>query len=273
MRSFRFELLIPLLVCTSLSAQQSTPQSSVTPAASPNPIAARDPAALAAIQNAVAALGGAVAIGQISDCTAMGTFQEDASNPSQTGKFTWQTAGSEFNYTVMRSNGSTRTLVSGHGTPGDLRNGVQFETGPHVTRATLPYHVPGLVLLTELNNPNYSFTYIGLENRNGGAVIHVSTGDNSDAIGSSATPQDWYFDPSSSLPVAVQYRVPDSVDASQYSTLAKDFRAWTPVNGVMVPSEFLNTINGVSRSIKISSWSFNSNLSPSTFDLPAGGVQ
>ena len=147
------------------------------------------------------------------------------------------------------------------------------DTGPPVSRATLPFHVPGLVLLNELNNPNYSMTYVGAETRNGALVVHIQSGDYSDSVGATVTPQDWYFDSASYLPIAVQYRVPDSVDATQFSTLTKDFSGWTQVNGVLVPSGFVNTMNGASRTITITSLVFNSGLSPTTFVLPAGGTQ
>lgn len=163
--------------------------------------------------------------------------------------------------------------MSGHGTPGDLRNGASFDTGPHVARATLPYHVPGLALLGELNNSNYSITYVGPETRNGLAVIHVQTADNSDDIGSTVTPQDWYFEASSYLPVSVEYRVPDSADMTSFSMLAKDFGAYTQVLGIFVPTIFVNSMDGVSRTVTITSTVFNSGLSPTTFDVPAGGVQ
>lgn len=241
--------------------------SSVIRVEAQNPPAVRDASAVTAVQNAITALGGTAALNAISDSTAQGTFLVDPSNPSNTGTFTWQTGGSEFNYTTV-SSAMTRTFVSGHGTPGDLQNGVSCPTGPHVVRATLPYHIPGLALLGELNNSNYSMTYVGPETQNGIAVIHVQTADNSDSIGSTVTPQDWYFDASSYLPVSVQYRVPDSVDATVYSALSKNFGTFNQVDSVLVPSSFVNTMNGTSRTITVTSLVFNSGLSPSTFDLP-----
>ena len=234
--------------------------------------AVRDPLAVAAVQNAIAALGSTANISQIADCTAQGNIGNPA-NPDSPGTFVWQIAGNEFNYTTHIS-GMDRTFLSGHGTPADLRNGDPAPTGPHVVRATLPFHIPGLVLLTELGNPNYSITYIGPETQNGLAVIHVQTADNSDSIGASVTPQDWYFDSSTFLPISLQYRVPDSVNATQYSTITKTFTSWTQVNGVTVPAAFINTMNpSASRTVTITSIVFNSGLSPSTFDPPTGGGQ
>src|SRR5713101_8168174 len=70
----------------------------------------RDPAAITTVQNAIAALGGAANIGQISDCTVQGSIQNSA-NPSLNGSFTWETAGSEFNYTTQTTS-LLRVVVS-----------------------------------------------------------------------------------------------------------------------------------------------------------------
>jgi hypothetical protein len=164
-------------------------------------------------------------------------------------------------------------LVSGHGTPTDLRNVATFPAGPQLLRATLPYHIPGLVLLTEVNSSTYSIIYIGSETRKGVAVVHVQTMDNSDSIASTVTPQDWYLDASSYLPVSVQYRIPDPIDAMKYTLLWKDFGGFHPVNGIMVPSSLVINFGGGDQTITITSVVFNSGLTASTFDAPTGGTQ
>lgn len=228
----------------------------------------RDPQAITIVQNAITALGGAVTTSQISDTTAQGTFQAG----SGTGTFTWQTQGAEFRYSTQ-TNTDTRIFVSGHGAPADVRNGVGVTTGTHVLRSTLPYHVPGLALLQEINNANYSMTFVGPETLNGTSVIHVQTVDNSDTTGSQVTPQDWYFDAGTMLPVRVGHRIPDSADPTNYITATRDFGPYTNVGGVLVPTSITTTINGAPRSVTIAPVQFNTGLSPSTFDAPNGGGQ
>jgi len=229
----------------------------------------RDAQAVTAVQNAIAALGGTAAISQITDTTAQGTFAAG----SDTGTFTWQTSGSDFLYSTQTST-NTRILVSGHGNPADIRNGIGVPTGTHVLRSTLPYQVPGLVLLTEINNANYSLAYVGPETLNGSSVIHVQAVDNSDATGSQVTPQDWYFDAGTFLPVRVGFRVPNSGNPASYVSANTDFGSLSAVLGVLVPSSMALTINGGdARTITIASIQFNTGLSPSIFDVPAGGGQ
>jgi hypothetical protein len=225
----------------------------------------RDQSAVAAVQNAIAASGGTANLSQITDCTTQGTFP-DPNDPTNQASFAWKTAGSDFNYTVQSSKMS-RIFVSGLGTPADKQNGNLVLVGPHVLRSTLPYHIPGLVLLTELNNSNYSILYVGPEKRNGVSVIHIQTADKSDNIGSNVTPQDWYFDATSYLPVTVSYRVPD--DANYLSCLSEslDFSALQQVDGVLIPFTEVSTTLAGAYTITITSVVFNSGLPPSTFQI------
>ncbi len=226
----------------------------------------RDPVAVNVVQNAISALGGSSSISAISDSSAQGTFETS----SGSGTFVGQTSGFEFRYSIQ-TNTDSRILVSGHGSPADVRNGVGVTTGIHILRSTLPYHIPGLVLLQEINNSNYSMTYVGVEDLNGTAVVHVQTVDNSDDIGSEVTPQDWYLDAGTFLPMRVAHRIPDSADPTIYVTTTRDFGSYMAFAGVQVPSSMV--INGSSRSVTISSVQFNTGLSPDTFDAPVGGGQ
>lgn len=232
------------------------------------PPTVRDPAAIAAVQNSIAALGGTANI-QISDCTVQGTLQNSA-NPSQNGSFTWKTSGTEFNYSTQTGT-LLRIVVSGHGVPADIENGVTAQIGVQVSRATQPWHVPGLVLLNELNNTSYALSYVGQEVQNGASVIHVKTTDNSDDLGATVTPQDWYFDSSSYLPVSVSHRIPDPLDASRYTTASITFGGFTQLNGIAVASSLANIIGDETRTVTITSVVFNSGLPSSTFDAPVVG--
>jgi hypothetical protein len=230
----------------------------------------RDAAAVSAVQNAIAALGGTAALNQISDSTVQGSFQNSA-NPAASGTFTWQTAGVEFNYTTV-TGGATRAVLSGHGVPADLENGASVPIWSQVVRALQPWHLPGLILLNELNNSNYSLTYVGQEVQNGTTVIHVQTSDTSDSIGTSVTPQDWYFDQSTYLPVSLSRRIPDVSNAIVYTMAFQSFGPFMQVNQVLVSSTFAVTTANGTKTFTVSSVVFNSGLPPSTFD-PPGGVK
>ena len=124
MRTTRLFWNVGLILISGFSSLSATAQTPATPAPPK-----RDPAAIAAVQSAIAALGGAVNLAAISDCTAKGTFQINPSDTASSGTFVWQTAGSEFNYTTQTSS-LHRIFVSGHGTPTDLRNVATFPAGP-----------------------------------------------------------------------------------------------------------------------------------------------
>jgi hypothetical protein len=223
----------------------------------------RDSSAVSAVQNAVAALGGSAMIGQISDSTTQGTFP--GNNGSTT--FTWQTEAWEFNYS-SQSGSANRTLVSGHGVPADVTNGNVLPIGAHVLRSTLPYHLPGLVLLNELNNQSYSLIYIGREKNNGIQVIHVLTVDNTDLIGSTVTPQDWYLDTGTYLPVSVSFNIPDELNSSSYTPASLVFGSYTQVSNILVPSTFVETILSNNTNFTVQSVTFNTGIPPSAFDVP-----
>jgi hypothetical protein len=169
----------------------------------------KDAGALGVLQSSIAAMGGIATVGSILDSTVVGTSQygsgTDAPPPIS---FTWQTAGSEFQSTAQNPNG-VYTILSGHGSPAQLKHGNWVPLAPYVARATLPFHLPALVLLSELQNINYSIQYVGQETINGKPAIHVHMADNSDSIGQAVTPQDWYFDPTTYLPIQVNFLLPD----------------------------------------------------------------
>jgi hypothetical protein len=108
----------------------------------------KDAGALGVLQSSIAAMGGIATVGSILDSTVVGTSQygsgTDAPPPIS---FTWQTAGSEFQSTAQNPNG-VYTILSGHGSPAQLKHGNWVPLAPYVARATLPFHLPALVLLS-----------------------------------------------------------------------------------------------------------------------------
>jgi hypothetical protein len=149
-----------------------------------------------------------------------------------------------------------------------------MQAGNHLLRSTLAFQVPGVVLLAELNNPHYSFNFIGLETLNGAQVIHIKAVDDSDEIGSLVTPQEWYFDSSSYLPLRVVHRIPDLANPFSYVDGIIDYSAYTTMAGIFVPLRMSVVVDGSSpRTVQISSVQFNTGLSLGTFDVVGGGTQ
>lgn len=198
----------------------------------PSPV--RDAQAIATVQSAIAAMGGATAIGAIQSSIAQGTSVATSDTGSGTTNFTWSHSGQEFRYENDAASGG-HIFVSNSGNPCDIQGGVVVASASRVARAALPFHIPGVVLLNELNNPNYTLTNAGATTLNGTSALHIQTADNSDSVGQIVTPQDWYFDPTTGLPLSVQYRIPSAGNLQSWLPGSISFANFQAVNGVLVP--------------------------------------
>jgi hypothetical protein len=232
----------------------------------------RDVQSLITIQNALAALGGVSNIALIQNSVAQGTSVAVPDNGAGPTTFTWTYSGSDFRNENDAARGS-HIFLSNSGSPCDLQGSQGVPYGEHVARANLPFHVPGLVLLSELNNLNYTLTYIGTATINGVAAVHIQTSDNSDQVGQSVTPQDWYFDATSGIPLRVEFRVPDPTDAQTWSPASMDFANFQTINGILVPFQLAINEGPISLATTVTSLTFNTAIDPSEFNAPCGGGQ
>jgi hypothetical protein len=260
-------LVVALLV--GFVAQAGFAQSQTT-SSLPPPV--RDAQAIVVLQAAITAMGGTSAVAAISDATVIGT-EQDIPNPSgPPATFTWQSSGSEFRSLTQNSNGPYIAL-SGHGTPGQQKHGNWIPWPYHVARAHQPFYLPAVVLYAELQNPNYALSYIGSVTADGKSAIKIHTFDASDNIGPLVTPQDWYFDPTSFLPLRVEYLFPYQDDANHASPLSMEFANFQSVSGILVPYQLQLHLISASTTATVTSATFNTGLSSSTFDPPSGGGQ
>jgi hypothetical protein len=231
----------------------------------------RDAAAISTLQSAITALGGANVIAGIQDCILTGSFLY-SDGTSKT--FNWTIAGSEFRRELDFPNGGTSVFFSGHGSPAWSQNGTISALNYHVARANLPLYLPPYVLFQELNNSVYTLKYVGLVQLNGKNAVQVHISDDSDAVGTLVTPQEWYFDPVSFLPLEVQFRQPSNENAGDYANATYTFSPFVPVNGVLVPSTIsYSQDNAPDRTIAINSITFNTGVSQNIFNPPQGSGQ
>ena len=230
----------------------------------------RAPVAISTLQSAIAALGGSNAVAAIQDCILTGSIL----NGDGTSKtFNWTVAGSEFRIETTDANGGSNVFLSGHGSPAWVLNGNTSPVNYQVARANLPFYLPPYVLFQELNNPIYTFKYVGVVVQNGKNVVQVHISDDSDPVGTLVTPQEWYFDPVSFLPLRVQYREPANENAANYLNGTFDMSQFVSLNGVLVPSTVVYSDDGTTEVITIGAVTFNSGVPPSVFDAPLGGLQ
>jgi hypothetical protein len=230
----------------------------------------RDAAAISTLQSAITAMGGAnIAI--IQDCILAGSVQY---SDGSSWKFKWTIAGSEFRREMVTSNEGASVFLSGHGSPAWILNGNTTGLNYHMARANAPLYLPPYVLFLELNNSVDTLQYIGAVQLNGKKVIQVHISDDSDAVGTLVTPQEWYFDPVSFLPVGVQFRQPSNENAADYVNAAYAFSAFSPVDGVLLPfTIYYSQDNVPNKAVTINSAIFNSGIPQSVFDSPQGGGQ
>src|ERR1700722_4083084 len=181
----------------------------------------RDDHALKIVQTAINNMGAANSASAIRDCVLTGTSESDFALDSRR-EFTWTIAGDEFRYEVSGAKG-TGFFISGHGTPSNTFNGKVTRINYHVARANLPYHLPGLLLSRELANPNYAVKYVGAAIVAGRRAAQVHLGDGSDKLASLVSPQDWYFDLGSGLPLRVEFRIPPNENAAAFIKGTYDF--------------------------------------------------
>ena len=231
----------------------------------------RDSAAISTLQNAITALGGANVIGSVQDCILTGSFQY---SDGSTKNFNWTIAGVEFRRELDFPNGGSSVFFSGHGSPAWTQSGTTSALNYHMARANLPLYLPPYVLFQELNNSKYTLKYVGVVRLNGNNVVQVHVSDDSDAVGTLVTPQEWYFDPVSFLPLEVQFRQPSNENAADYVNAAYVFSQFVPTNGVLISSTIsYSQDNAPNRTVTIGSVTFNSGVSQNVFNPPQGGGQ
>jgi hypothetical protein len=252
--------LMPLLLMvgfTAMAIAQHTPQ--------------RDAAAVSTLQSAITALGGANVVGSIQDCILTGSI---LSAGGTSNNFNWTIAGIQFRMELDYPNGVTSVFYSGHGSPVWATNGTTLALNYYIDRANMPLYLPPYVLFQDLNDSVYTLKYVGVVQLNGNKVVQVHISDDSDAMGTLVTPQEWYFDPVSFLPVEVQFREPPNENPSEYVNATFVFSPFVSVSGVLVPSTIAFAQNGLpNMTITVGSVTFNSGVSQNVFNPPQGGGQ
>jgi hypothetical protein len=137
----------------------------------------------------------------------------------------------------------------------------------------LAFHNPVFVLYAELQNQNYSLQFIGATVVDSKPAIHIHAADNSDATGQLVTPQEWYFDPVSFLPMRVEYNIVDERNARALTPGSQEFSNYQVTSGVVLPYQIKIQLGPEVLLVNVSSLSINSGLPASTFDPPTTGAQ
>ena len=232
----------------------------------------RDSAALAILTQATTALGGKSILAQFTSAESTGSIQAVAGSTAASGTFVWKHQFSASGYqfrSQFTSNGQTSILVSGTAGGASSTNGTVRTLPAQITLALYPVHLPAVVLSVFLANPNYTITLGSPVQVDGVNANHITVSINTDPVSQAQTPEDWYFDPSSGLPLRVEFRLADAMDALQYTTGAADLANYQSVGGVLTPLLITNTENSVIVSTAtITPVQWNYPVSASDFTLP-----
>jgi hypothetical protein len=260
------KVLYILTAFFSFFSQSSTQQSA--------PVVQRDPQALAAVQKAVAALGGS-ALSQIHDASVQGAIQILPASTNQSLSVVWEDAWGNGTPSFRREShigGSVSVLVSGSGQPVDSQDGFITKVPQHVAFSCAAVHLPGILLAAQLNNANYASKFLGTTAINGVSAIHVQSSLSTDLETTAVSSQDWYFDSNTGLPLRVDYRVVNSGDPLNPGTVSMQFANFQLVSSILVPFRLTETgLAGEQDIVTITSVILNSGLSPNEF-LPATGA-
>lgn len=268
--SLKWILLLPALAITSnatVAQQASAP-------------VVRDPQAVLILERAITAMGGRASVAALTDVVATGTvtLTGRASDPRGPGTFLWEDNLTDslhnFRKETRYADGSNNILVSKDGQASRSRPGAAPETyGSHVALANPPFHMPLILLLRHLDDPTYSFTLRGSSTTNGLTIVDVHAESTKNPLTTLLSPQDWYFDAATGLPVSVDARFPETSHAFTYTVATVIFADYRSVQGLLVPFRLQIDVKQIKASTTIytlQTVEFNHSLSSSEFEIQTG---
>jgi hypothetical protein len=283
-------LLAVSIVSSPLSAQQSTSTSS--------PVVVSDAQAAALIQRSLLALTGGV---PVSDVTLTGTARRIAGSDDESGPATLKATGLGDSRVDLVFPSGNRSEIRNHSAiplPGAVPkefpaavtqtaqpvgawsgpDGALHGIASHNTMTDAAWFFPAATFSRLVSSQGWVFSYVGSEELNGAQVIHIQAFEPLAATikapsGAAALMQhlsqmDIYFDPATSLPVALAFNVHPDGNALLDIPTRVEFSSYQSVNGVQVPfhvQRYLN--NSLVLDLQFSSASLNSGLSAASFQI------
>lgn len=262
---------VPALVFTALSAlplfaQQSQP-------ASTQVVVQRDPQAVAALQHAIAAMGGNLP----SDSTATGTATITAGGATDQGTIRIRTRGTGQTLEELQTPAGARTNVFSNDEASETFAGTAtpFSANRAVTSRSSAFPMPFLAGL--LMNPDESLQFVDLGQNGGSSVVHLkATNTYASQPGlrvlSEFTPTDIWLDAQTALPVRIGWVQRDGGGASPRIRRETWFSNYQSFGGVLYPTSIQKFFNGTLWvTVAVQSVSLNTGLTDA--DFPVTEVQ
>jgi len=269
MRSVRFSLLLNIVVFFSIKVSAQVPNLSPLP---PLDKSVRDVEAVGIVEKTIAVMGGAALVGQVQSSIVQGDMTGASDTSMKSGSFVWKASGKEFRFEGSSASGMD-IFVTGRGKPGQTGNGTTKKIEVHKAMAMFVPALIGSVLFQELQEPKYSIRYSGSGAIAGTPVVIVTTAVETRYPDNVVTPQVWYIDNSTGLPVRVEFRSPGVRRPANFTPVALDFSDYRAISGTLYPLHLVYSMNGkILQTFSINSIQVNVDISSSDFDGPTGGI-
>lgn len=238
----------------------------------------RDAAAVAVISKAIAAMGFTTATVPMT-VRLTGSVSPTPGSEDPAGTFTSVVELSASGYQVRNEfeyakNGMQTLFIAG-------QKGAAFGFGKrvinmsaHLAAITAPSQMPVFELIRAAAKQEYHLSRAASLQVGGVAAVHIKISDETDSVTHAVTPQDWYFDPISGLPLRWEFQVPNTFNATARSVTkgAKEYSNYQVVNGMLLPMQTTYYRGGQARSVTtVKSAELNVPIPASAFDLPKGG--
>ena len=204
--------------------------------------AVRDASAIAIVNQALAAMGGANAWELLTSSQVTG---ECIAAPTQGGaaaNFRWTTQGPEFRYETDTDNGGP-VFLSGHGQPKLASSSGGVTLRPDYRDRKLPFHLPGVTFLTALSNSSIGLKSLGQEQLNGTRANHIEIAEFHLQVPLEGSEQNWLLDPTTGLPLRVTYSLPTQTRGI-YARLTWDLSGWSEEGQILMPHQIAESVNG-----------------------------
>jgi len=195
--------------------------------------AVRDQAAVQLVNQALNAMGGVAAWSGVTDSVVTGNCTAPSAQGSASANFRWTVQGREYRYETDTDNAGP-IYLSAHGRPAASGTAASLALVSEYQDRMLAYHLPALTLGHALADTSFGIRLVGQETLNGSAAIHVRIGQFVGYAKIQGSDQDWWFSPTTSLPLRVAYRLPTQTN-SVYAHLTWDFSNWSQQGTLLIP--------------------------------------
>lgn len=231
----------------------------------------RDPQAVALITSALAALDLGTTV---TDATLQATVAHTTGQDVLSGTATLEAKVGDESKAVLNLAGGQRQEIHS-GTLGAWigADGQQHFMAMHNCLTGATWFFPAITLETLFNDPTVAFTYVALENLDNRSVQHLQSfhlilGQGADAQSQiqRLSTMDVYLDATSSLPVAMDYKLHPDDDPVPDVFVEVRFDNYQTSNGVLVPQHAQQLLDGtLALDLNVTSAAINTGLPDSEF--------